>query len=67
MASWMLDKASARVLPWEMQPGRDGTSATTTPSSSCSISTRYFIHPSCQALAILRRLPRIDACRTHVA
>src|SRR5258708_24506726 len=26
-----------------MQPGRDGTSATNTPSSSCSIKTRYFI------------------------
>src|SRR5687768_5156398 len=26
-----------------MQPGSDGTSATNTPSSSCSMSTRYFI------------------------
>ena len=32
----------ARVAPWETHPGRDGASATKTPSSSCSTRTRYF-------------------------
>lgn len=34
--------ASARVVPWEMQPGSEGTSATNMPSSSCATITRYF-------------------------
>lgn len=36
----MLARASARVLPCEMQPGRAGHSATSTPSSSGSITPR---------------------------
>src|SRR5579863_3407388 len=47
MASLMLAKASARVLPCEMQPGSAGHSATNTPSSSGSITTRYFIWLIC--------------------
>src|SRR5260221_6813886 len=43
MASLMLPSASARVLPCEMQPGSAGHSATNTPSSSGSITTRYFM------------------------
>ncbi len=43
MASLMFSKACERVSPCEMQPGKEGTSATKTPSSSCSINTRYFI------------------------
>src|ERR1017187_3921526 len=43
MASLMLTSASARVLPCEMQPGSEGHSATNTPSSSASITTRYFM------------------------
>src|SRR5437870_1089827 len=42
MASLMFVTASSRVRPWEMQPGSAGTSATYTPSSSGSRSTRYF-------------------------
>src|SRR5690606_28643132 len=43
MASRTLLSASSRVRPCEMQPGNDGTSATKTPSSSCSINTRNFM------------------------
>src|SRR5690606_33736574 len=43
MASRALLSASSRVRPCEMQPGSDGTSATKTPSSSCSINTRNFM------------------------
>src|SRR5713226_8526547 len=43
MASLMLARASARVLPCEMQPGSAGHSATKTPSSSGSIITRNFM------------------------
>src|SRR5437762_13923802 len=43
MASLMLATASARVLPCEMQPGSAGHSATKIPSSSGSITTRYFM------------------------
>src|ERR1035441_4617084 len=47
MASLMLARASARVLPCEMQPGSAGHCATNTPSSSGSITTRYFILLTC--------------------
>jgi hypothetical protein len=43
MASLMLARASARVLPCEMQPGNAAHSATNTPSSSGPIATRYFM------------------------
>jgi len=40
IASRTLARASSRVLPWLMQPGRLGTSATTKPSSPGYIRTR---------------------------
>jgi hypothetical protein len=40
MASRIFVKASSRVLPWEIQPGKLGHSATKMPSSSSAISTR---------------------------
>jgi hypothetical protein len=43
MASLTLASASARVLPCKMQPGSAGHSATNRPSSSSSITTRYFM------------------------
>src|ERR1700691_3739870 len=48
IASLMLARASARVLPCEMQPGSAGHSATNTPSSSGSMTTRYFILLICE-------------------
>src|SRR5690606_19996757 len=52
MASRTLLSASSRVRPCEMQPGSDGTSATKTPSSSCSINTRNFmVSPSVREAA----------------
>src|SRR5437867_56413 len=43
MASLMLVRASSRVFPWETQPGSVGHSATNTPSSSGSMTTRNFM------------------------
>src|SRR5579859_2620165 len=45
MASLMLARASSRELPCETQPGSAGHSAMNTPSSSNSITTRYFMLP----------------------
>src|SRR4051794_8547177 len=43
MASLMFSSASDRVFPSEIHPGKLGTSATNTPSSSGSMMTRYFM------------------------
>ncbi len=45
IASWMLARASSRVRPWETHPGRAGQVETKTPSSSGSMTTRYFMCP----------------------
>src|SRR5680860_1538995 len=48
----MFSMASERVCPWEMHPGREGTSATNTPSSSCWMRTRYFMQASIAGSAL---------------
>lgn len=54
IASLMLSIASALDLPCERPPGSDGTSATYTPSSSCSIRTRY--RTGCTSLRIAQEI-----------
>ena len=73
-APWSTKVSSAPEPPQDTHPGKDGTSTTNIPSSSCSIRIRYFIFPlvslvlrQVHYMKVLPHVPGIKTVKRHVA